>query len=281
MTHRLVNRVAVLASVVVVMASAPLHAATPEIPYSNTLTITSPSDGTVTAPGDTLPVEVTAASGVTMDVVGLTMADVGLFSPLSTSPYVFQVPIPSNIIGPRKVTALGKTSDGTPISSYPITVDIETSAAIMGLSVSPRKMYFQYAGQQLPLDVTGTFSGGGQLDITRSSKITYTSQDPSVATVSPTGEVTATGVGSTGSTVIMVTYDGQSVGIPVSVKSAVRGDLNGDGRVDRDDLNVLMSWLNTPATTTDDARDLNHDGVINALDARILVTLCTNPGCAP
>jgi hypothetical protein len=26
-------------------------------------------------------------------------------------------------------------------------------------------------------------------------------------------------------------------------------------------------------------RGLNHDGVINALDTRILVTLCNHPGC--
>jgi len=58
------------------------------------------------------------------------------------------------------------------------------------------------------------------------------------------------------------------------------GDLNGDGQVDKSDLNILMDALNTPANGPNDARDLNHDGVINALDARILVTLCTHPGCA-
>jgi hypothetical protein len=50
--------------------------------------------------------------------------------------------------------------------------------------------------------------------------------------------------------------------------------------VDQNDLNIITLALNTPATKPFDARDLNGDGVINALDARILVTLCTRAGCA-
>jgi sugar lactone lactonase YvrE len=59
-----------------------------------------------------------------------------------------------------------------------------------------------------------------------------------------------------------------------------RGDVNGDGQVDKVDLGLIMEALNTPANGPNDPRDLNHDGVINLLDARILVTLCTYPGCA-
>jgi hypothetical protein len=62
--------------------------------------------------------------------------------------------------------------------------------------------------------------------------------------------------------------------------AAMRGDLNGDGQVDLADLHILDSFLNKPANGPNDPRDLNHDGVINALDARILVTLCTYSRCA-
>ncbi len=61
---------------------------------------------------------------------------------------------------------------------------------------------------------------------------------------------------------------------------AIRGDINGDGQVDKLDLALITSALNTPSAGPGDPRDLNNDGVINALDARILVTLCTHPGCA-
>lgn len=225
MIIRIVNHVAVLVWLMASLTTPPLYAAPPEIPHSHKLTIISPADGTVVFPGDTVPVKVTVASGVTMDFVGLGVVDVGLFSPISTSPYVFQVPIPANLIGPKKVTALGKTSDGTGISSYPITIDIETSAVPSTLGVSPHKLFFQYVGQQLPLVVTGVFPDVGPLDLTNSSKITYRSEDTGVATVSSAGIVTATGVGPTGTTAIIVTYGGHSVGVPVSVKGAVRGDL--------------------------------------------------------
>jgi Dockerin type I domain len=60
------------------------------------------------------------------------------------------------------------------------------------------------------------------------------------------------------------------------------GDLDGDGDVDNDDLNLLLVELNTAVSrSTCGVRcDLNGDAVINALDARQLVARCTRPRCA-
>jgi hypothetical protein len=57
-------------------------------------------------------------------------------------------------------------------------------------------------------------------------------------------------------------------------------DLNGDGVINQLDLNMINAALNTPASGPNDPRDLNQDGVINVLDERILVTQCSQLGCA-
>ena len=66
------------------------------------------------------------------------------------------------------------------------------------------------------------------------------------------------------------------------VAASQLGDLDGDGDIDNDDLNLLLAELNTPVSgSTCGVRcDLNEDGAINALDARQLVARCTRPRCA-
>ncbi len=52
-----------------------------------------------------------------------------------------------------------------------------------------------------------------------------------------------------------------------------RGDLDMDGDVDRDDLLIVLMGRNQPALGPLDPRDLDRDGRITLLDARILITL--------
>lgn len=62
----------------------------------------------------------------------------------------------------------------------------------------------------------------------------------------------------------------------VSLKLVI--DLDGDGDVDTHDINILLAARNT-AAASNDARDINRDGVINVNDVRALTTQCTRPRC--
>jgi hypothetical protein len=61
---------------------------------------------------------------------------------------------------------------------------------------------------------------------------------------------------------------------------SIPGDADGDGDVDRDDINLIVAARNQPASGPDDPRDLDGDGIITVLDARKAVLECTLPGCA-
>ena len=58
------------------------------------------------------------------------------------------------------------------------------------------------------------------------------------------------------------------------------GDLDNDGDIDKDDLNIILAARNTSARSEDDPRDLDGDGKITGLDIRKLTLLCTRPRCA-
>lgn len=65
-----------------------------------------------------------------------------------------------------------------------------------------------------------------------------------------------------------------------TIEKPKRGDLNGDGVVNLDDMDILKTALNTEAFGPNDPRDLNHDGKIDIVDARLLTTLCTHSHCS-
>ncbi|MHB1142267.1 MAG: PKD domain-containing protein [Sulfuricaulis sp.] len=66
----------------------------------------------------------------------------------------------------------------------------------------------------------------------------------------------------------------------VTITVAKLGDVNVDNSIDIIDLNLILAARNTPASGPNDLRDLDGDGIITALDARKLTTLCTRPRCA-
>jgi hypothetical protein len=74
-------------------------------------------------------------------------------------------------------------------------------------------------------------------------------------------------------------YSLNIIGQPV-IEEPTPGDLNDDGSIDINDLNLLKSLFGQAAAPNDPA-DVNADGVINVLDYRKTIQLCTKPRCLP
>jgi hypothetical protein len=75
---------------------------------------------------------------------------------------------------------------------------------------------FQSQGQKLPLHISGTFSDGSVLDVTRSSNLAFAASDTSVASVDKNGIVTAVAKG-TASITATYSLGGQSIHVSVFV----------------------------------------------------------------
>lgn len=74
-------------------------------------------------------------------------------------------------------------------------------------------------------------------------------------------------------------YQVPVTGINISSAAAMKGDWDGDGDVDINDVRGLMAAIQK-RESIDDAFDLNMDGKVDVLDARTMMTLCTQNRCA-
>ena len=241
------------------------------------LQITSPADGTIVAPGDTVAITVVVTPGSTYSVVQVIGEDIGLSDAGTAPPYVLSVTIPADMVGPHQLTAVGLIGPDQADFSPPVTLQVETPAIITSLSVSPSKVTFEYAGEQLPFTVTGRTDAGALIDLSDSSQTSFQSADSTVAAVAG-GFLTAVGPGATA---VTVSYKNLSITVPVTLPKSIPGDLDADGEVDQDDLNLLLDFVSLGVFPTGsfDARDLNHDGVIDQADVVQLQSLCTRPPC--
>jgi hypothetical protein len=87
-------------------------------------------------------------------------------------------------------------------------------------------------------------------------------------------------LGSTGVTLTVTDSSGVSDSCIGTVTVVTpKGDLDKDCDIDQNDLNIILSYRNQPASNCPEC-DLDGDGKITALDSRKLVLLCTRPRCA-
>jgi hypothetical protein len=257
---------------------------TASISAAQGLVITSPPDGTVVKQGDVVLLRVKKNDPKIVDVQAAgDLLSVRSDIQNNVSDMTFEIRVPATKQpGTYRVGALGVggTDLSTAASAFagPINIVVAPQTDVTSIFVSPASLYLEYVGVEKAVRVGGV-NGSYTTGLTESSSppLTYRSSNPAVASVDTKGRVLATGPGQT---TVEVSYGNLKTSVPISVPLLTRGDLNGDSKINIDDVNILTTALNGLATGPNDSRDLNHDGKIDALDVRILTTLCTKPRCA-
>jgi trimeric autotransporter adhesin len=185
------------------------------LPAQTTVQITSPASGVAVNPGQTVQVSVSVSGTVSSVALACPDPIMGAF-PINTPPYQFSLQIPTDISpGLYSVTAIAASTPGHPVFSAPIQLDVERPDSPVSYGTVPSTMDLA-VGETTWIQLYGNYSDGSQIDLTKSTSTTYSSQNPAIVTVTPTGQVTAISPGRT-----QVVVDG-IVTIPVYVKPPVR-----------------------------------------------------------
>jgi uncharacterized protein YjdB len=182
---------------------------------AQTVRITSPADGAVVKPGESLAVTV-ATSGATFRMVAVIGENpIGFSQVLTAPPYRFSVRIPSHI-SPRRysLTAVGNIAPGQNSTSDPISIDVERPDAPVSVSAEPSFLRLEVGGRGY-LRLIATYGDTSTADIGQSTLTTCSSDSVDVATVTNDGRVVAAGPGSAR---ITVENGGQTTVVPVTVE---------------------------------------------------------------
>ncbi len=228
------------------------------------LQITSPADGTMVNPGQTLNVTVSSSGATFAQVIVMGQDPMGFSQVLTAPPYQFSIQIPSDIRpGRYTLTASGAISPEQGAESDPISIDVERPDAPEGMSTDPSSLTLPVGGQS-GLRVIGYYADGSSVDLSRSTQITYLSQAPGAATVTSEGLVTAVTPGTTN-----IVINGNMI-VPVTVNSPIilnpaQATLSGSrtrqfvARV-TNPSNQAITWSISP----DEAGTIDADGLYTA-----------------
>lgn len=222
-------------------------------------------------------------------------------NPVTGPPFAVSIPLSATVrpAGDYVLTASAVSTGGVEFDSRPVTIRVERSDPIKGLSVTPgiidaSDTRIPGSGQPrtIPLQVTASYADGSQVDVTESNHISYISGDDRVAQISSVGQVTLAPPNTlnTQITVQANTSDPSASDpfpvaavVPVTNTSPVFGDLNGDGVVDQRDVTLMQNAVRQYVGQAVDPLnpfDLNHSGFVDVQDLRLLILQCDKLNCA-
>jgi Dockerin type I domain len=231
------------------------------------LNIVTPGDGSSALPGTNLAISINVASGTYPQGVsagGPLPLGFSAPKPVVGSTVSLSLAIPTDTPpGSYAIAAFASDSTGAVVTSAPVTVNVERTGVPTALSILPTAAIFKSIGDTLHWRALATFSGK-PIDVTNSSQLVVTSENPNVATAH-NGLFLAVGAGKTN---IDVTYGSKTQKIAVTVPDFIPGDINQDGFVNCADIAIIKASLGTQFGQAgfDPRADVNGDGVVNMTD---------------
>jgi pimeloyl-ACP methyl ester carboxylesterase len=177
---------------------------------------TSPSNGTLVRPGETVTLTATPLNNVPIQNVVFFAQGFGLL-PQGTSPFEAQYTAPANSLGPQTMVVLASDAQGRLYGDI-LTLVIQPQARLLSLSVQPQRAVLSHIAGRLQLQVMGNFDDGLQRPLTMASTgTTYQIQhDGTVITISPDGLITAV---ANGRDRVTITNSGLRITVPVEVQA--------------------------------------------------------------
>jgi hypothetical protein len=168
------------------------------------LKITSPKEGEIFHPGDTMTLRAELeSSDAAVHRIAFSGNKPWALGFVNGPPFEMKLEIPREFTGTVKFEAdgfIGQKPNQTITTSAPVTILIAlpSNVTLQGISIddSQEKMFFFSIGDSTKLGVGGLFSDGVERDVSSSLMgTTYRSSDEKVATADANGLVTARGVG--------------------------------------------------------------------------------------
>lgn len=204
-----------LVLVLVLVALAVYGAAPGRLPAQAVLQITSPTNGAIVNPGQTMVVDV-SASGVVLAAARITAQDpIKSGQVLIAPPYQFAITIPTKIRpGPYSLVAEGSSVSSAVPSSDPVSIDVERTDTPQSIAAGP--VLELAIGEHSPVRVDGTYTDGSVVDLSRSTQTTYDTDPAGIVSVTKEGLVTGL---AGGSTTIVIHHQNYLTVIKVVVRS--------------------------------------------------------------
>ncbi len=187
--------------------------------FSQSVTITAPANNTAATPGTTVNFTVTMSPASDFTAVSLSGGSpLGLIGAQASAASVnFSLALPANLQSASyPITAIGYSTAGALIISNPLMLLVGPGGTPVSLHASPAHLNFTSIGSQLPVLAGGTLANGTVEDLTVSPSLTWTSSNPSVATVSADGLVTSVG---NGTATVTATVGSLSAKVAVTVSA--------------------------------------------------------------